>query len=214
MTDFADIPLIDAHIHMRTIASITNQTNVMEACGLTAVNVLASAAMSGLNINQNVLAALFKVERRGEVYAFGGLHHQRPAVEAAAPDFAGQLRRIRELGFDGIKMIEGKPSIYKMLGTPLNDPLYDRFYALLAEWQFPLLLHVGDPAMMWDPEQVQQWALDRGWFYGDGTYPTLEQLYGQVEDVLTRHPTLPLILAHLAFLEDDMVLGQRVAKAI
>jgi len=204
MANAPDIPLIDAHIHMRTVASITNQTNVMQACDLAAVNVLAAAAHGGLNINQNVLAALFKAERPGSVYAFGSLHHQPPAADPASPDFPGQLRRIRELGLDGVKMIEGKPSVYKQLGTPLNDGLYDGFYSLAEQWRFPILLHVGDPAMMWDPDKVRQWALDRGWFYGDGTYPTLEQLYAQVEDVLARRPKLVLILAHFAFLADDI----------
>ncbi|NLF32793.1 MAG: amidohydrolase family protein [Planctomycetes bacterium] len=203
MTDHSTLPLIDAHTHMRAIGSVANQSNVMDACHLTAVNALSMAARGGMNINQNVLVALFKAERPGRVYGFGGLHHEAPAVDPLRPDFAGQLRRLRDLGFDGVKMIEGKPSVYKPLATPLNDPLYDEFYGLLEAWRMPVLLHVGDPAGMWDTVNPPAWAVQRGWVYGDGTYPTLEELYAQVTDVLDRHPSLRLILAHFAFLDGD-----------
>ena len=204
MADWLDTDIIDGHIHMRVVASIRNQTDVMKACGLSAVSVASVPPHGGLNINQNVLGALFKAVEPDRVYWFAGLHHQPPAVDADEPDFAGQLRRIRLMGCDGIKFIEGKPTVYKMLHTPLNDPLYDEFYAQMAAEQIPLLFHVGDPSRNWDSDRVSANIKARGWFYGDGTFPGREELYDQIDDVLERFAGLPLILAHFYFMEDDI----------
>lgn len=204
MEDYLTVPLIDCHIHMRTIASIINQANVMEACNLKAINVASVPTHGGLNINQNVLGALFKALYPDRVYWFGGLHHEPPAVDAKRPDFAGQLQRVHRMGCDGIKFIEGKPTVYKLLQTPLNDPLYDEFYAAMSADQIPLLFHVGDPSKSWDPERVSKWIRQRGWFYGDGTFPAREELYAQIDDILERFENLPVIFAHFYFMEDDI----------
>ncbi|MFW6146259.1 MAG: hypothetical protein ACOC7R_02890 [Planctomycetota bacterium] len=47
MTDPAAPSLLDAHTHMRTVASIANQSNVMDACSLAAVNALPMAVRGG-----------------------------------------------------------------------------------------------------------------------------------------------------------------------
>jgi len=204
MTDWLDSDIIDCHTHMRTIASIRNQKEAMETCKLAAISVMSVPVHGGMNINQNVLGALFKASEPERVYWFGGLHHQPPVVDAAKPDFAGQLRRIRAMGCDGIKFIEGKPTVYKMVGTPLNDPLYDEFYAQMATERIPLLFHVADPPRNWAADRISASIKARGWFYGDGTFPTREQLYEQIDDILSRFEHLPLILAHFFFLGDDI----------
>jgi len=204
VTKHTDIPLIDVHIHVRTVASIANQVDVMEACNLAAVNVLSVPPHGGLNINQNVLGALFKALWPDRVYWFCGVHHGPPAVPADRPDFAAQLRTLREMGCDGVKMIEGKPTVYKQLGTPLNDRLYDEFYGLLESERIPLLFHVGDPSKNWDPNRVSQQTRARGWFYGDGTFPARKTLYKEIDDVLARFPRLTVIFAHFYFFEDQI----------
>jgi len=204
MVDWLDTDIIDCHIHMRALASVRNQTDVMNACGLAAVNVASVPPHGGLNINQNVLGALFKAVEPRRVYWFAGLHHQPPVVDADNPDFAGQLQRARRMGCDGIKFIEGKPSVYKTLHTPLNDPLYDEFYAQMAAERIPLLFHVGDPSRNWDPDRASAYVKARGWFYGDGTFPSREELYDQIDDVLARFAGLRVIFAHFYFVEDDI----------
>ena len=183
---------------------MTNQLKVMDACGLSAIAAMSVPCHGGLNLNQNVLGALLKATRPGGVYWFAGLQHGPPAVEEASPDFAGQLRRMREMGCDGVKFLEGKPTIYKDLGKPLTDARYDEFYAEMAQQGIPLLFHVADPSSNWDATRVSQATKDRGWFYGDGTFPTREELYGQVDTILDRFSGLKVILAHFYFVEDDI----------
>jgi predicted TIM-barrel fold metal-dependent hydrolase len=199
-----ETPIIDCHIHVRAIGSLVNQGDVMDACRLAGVNVLSSAALGGLNINQNVLCALFKARRPDRVWWFGGLHHLPPIGGQGTPDFATQVRFLRALGCDGMKMIEGKPSAYVQIGRALDDPAYDDYYALLEAERIPLLLHVADPPEFWDPDRVSPALRERGWSYGEGDFPTREQLYEQVESVLDRFRRLPLVLAHFAFMDDDI----------
>ena len=202
MEAFANLPIIDCHVHMRGLSSLANLLGMLEAADLSAMNILCVPALGGRNVNQNAVGLLFKAMHPGRFYAFGGLHYDMPAGEEVG--FAEQARRMLEAGCDGMKMLEGKPTERKRLGHPLDSPIYHEYYAFMQSQQAPILCHVGDPASFWDPEQTPQWARDRGWFYGDGTFPSLEELYGEVERVLAMFPELPVIFAHFLFLSGDI----------
>jgi len=204
MSEYADIPIIDGHVHSSYPAGIGNLVQVMGDNGLSGINIATTPAGGGRRISQNVVGALFKVEHPGKFYWFAGLHHFAPVVDRKKPDFAAQVRLMREMGCDGIKMIEGKPSEYKPIATPLNDALYDEFYGLLESEAIPLLFHVADPPRNWDPDECPQLTRDRGWFYGDGTFPTRQELYDQVDDFLARFPKLRVIFAHFYYIDDDI----------
>ncbi|MDD4638046.1 MAG: amidohydrolase family protein, partial [Bacteroidales bacterium] len=82
-------------------------------------------------------------------------------------------------------------------------------FALCEERRIPILWHVGDPAPFWR-EDAPAWARERGWYYGGGAYPSLEELYARAERVLARHPRLNVCFAHLYFCSDDMAHAQRL----
>ena len=69
----------------------------------------------------------------------------------------------------------------------------------LEENEIPLLMHVNDPHNFWDPETAPPLARQNGWFYGDGTYSTHEELYEQVYAILAKHPTLCVTFAHFFY---------------
>jgi hypothetical protein len=50
---------------------------------------------------------------------------------------------------------------------------------------------------------VEKWNIPREWTYVDGTYPSKEELYDEMRDVLTRFPELRVTLAHFGFLSAD-----------
>ncbi len=60
-----------------------------------------------------------------------------PAGDIGELDFAGQARRLREAGCDGMKMIEGKPTSRKQTGLPLDSLLYAEYYAYLGDRAVP-----------------------------------------------------------------------------
>ena len=211
MSTFADLPFVDCHFHTHILVDQVDKANMhvsrddpdkasiidlMELCNLDAINIVSSTGAVGNEerMNENLIAALAKALYPDKIYAFGGLHHQWPGVSEDDLDYAGQARRLRDIGFDGIKMIEGKPTIRRNLGRPLDSEIFDDYYGFLEAEQFPLLLHVGDPAGMWNPSSL----------YSDSSYIGREELYSEADGVLAKFPELRIIFAHFYFMSNDM----------
>jgi predicted TIM-barrel fold metal-dependent hydrolase len=117
------------------------------------------------------------------------------------------------MGADGIKMLEGKPSVRKRLGIPLSSSVYQELYAFLEAEGIPILLHVADPDTFWDPRKVPEAARSCGCFYGTGEHPTKEELLEEVEEILQRFHSLNMILAHFCFLSNDMDRASRMLES-
>ena len=189
-------PIIDAHNHlMNSNKGIKQFAKIKEVFGYERINILSLELMT--NALQNPRMLVYKLHSPND-YIFGSLNHN------ISIPFMEQLKQMEMLGFDGIKMIEGKPDSRLKSDLPLNDKTYDDFYSYLEEKQIPLLLHVADPEEFWDEEKVPKWAKRAGWFWGDERYPKKEELYEEVDKVLEKFPNLVIILAHFYFLSADL----------
>lgn len=205
MSSFTALPLINAHTHMRSaLNSLLNLADIMEQCHFEAMCVACTSATRPERLPTNALALLMKAMYPQRVYWFPGLHYAMPAAAYTPPSVAEQIARSAAAGADGIKLIEGKPTARRQIGLPLDDEHYEPVYAGCERLGLPILMHVADPEELWDWEALPEWARRREWFYGDGTFPTKEGLYAEVEHILERHPRLKLILAHFYFLSADM----------
>lgn len=184
LKSFKSIPIIDGHFHM--LADIEQQhlftriPAIWRACGLRAANVLSVSA--GGPLNQNMAAALAKALYPDRCYAFAGLHYSLPAVAPKQIDLGGQAKTLFEIGFDGFKMIEGKPSVREQLGVALDDPVYDEYYSFLESEALPLVFHVADPWSGGEPPEA------------------IARVYSEAENVLQRFPGLHIIFAHFYFM--------------
>ncbi len=189
--------MIDGHVHIfgHGIQGVKDLLAYEKKQGYAACNYLSCECMG--DAAQNALGIYLKAVAP-ENYAFGGLTYRYDC------DFEKELLDLWEIGFDGMKMVEDKPTIRKELGVSFHDPRYDRFYARLEEMQIALVAHVADPEECWDRELIPDWAYAAGYFYGDGTYVEKETLYEEVEDVLCRFPRLRIVLAHLYFMSADL----------
>ena len=152
-----------------------------------------------------------KMRHPSSVFLFGGIDwalalDREPA--AAKEALLLQLNRLRALGFDGVKLLTGKPNIRKALGTPLDGPVFAPLYEWLEETRFPVLWHVGDPAEFWSAETVPLWARQNQWWY-DETHPPKAQIDREIAAVLTRHSRLNLILPHFFFLSGDLAEAEK-----
>ena len=115
-----------------------------------------------------------------------------------------QLERLYELGIDGVKFLNMKPNYRKHVGKGINNPYYDKALSMMEERGTPVLIHSGDPAHFWDISKMSEEHIARGWFYGDGRYPTLEQLYTECYEMLDKHPKLNVTFAHFFFISNRM----------
>lgn len=199
--------IIDSHWHLYALEDgekslLPAMAAAKERCGLSAVNLCSIPIYLDLGPEQNILMALYKLADP-TAYAFGGIvYPERPfrTPMPAGMDPLSQYEELMALGFDGIKMLETKPTEQKAYGVRVDDMAFDAFFAACEKDGTPMIWHVADPETFWDIDRIPQRFLDRGWFYGDGTYLSYEDTYGQVENVLRRHPGLMVTFAHFYFL--------------
>lgn len=137
-------------------------------------------------------------------YAFAGLHHDQ--------DFIEQTKRYMDQGFRGIKLLEGKPSLYRYYGYGFEHPRFDEFYAFAAENAIPLLIHNNDPLKHWDINKISKSAIEKGWYY-DHTIPSQEHFFKVLEDILLRHPQIHAALAHYGFYSNNIPRAEKLMEA-
>ena len=197
--------IIDGHLH---IEDIYNENGVsfldgfdeyIEKSQVKTVNI--AALPSGKrDVSNNILAAFYKLTHDG-VFAHGGLTYTSYPAPNPAPegmDPLTQYKELMEIGFDGIKMLEGKPQLHKMISIALDDEYFDGFLAEAEKDKTHVLFHVNDPEDFWDPKN-KEWLSERGWYYGDGDYASNEEVYRQIFALLEKHPNLCATFAHFFF---------------
>jgi len=143
-----------------------------------------------------------KAEPGKKLYACASLCHYFDERDTA-DGYLEQGKLMYLLGFDGFKMLEGKPGLRKKLGRRLDDAILDKFYAYAEEMHMPITMHVADPPSFWDRSKVSEYALKKGWFC-DETFPTLAQFREETESVLAKFPKLSVTLAHFYFISQDL----------
>jgi len=194
---------IDGHAHLSGLEGIARLVRSARAAGLERMNL--ACLWRAETVNANPEAFVAKAEHPELFYVFGGLDHCSciSGGRVGSPPLAAQVDRLAELGADGIKMIETKPTSRKVLDVPADSDYFEGLFSRLEERSLPLLWHVADPEEFWDPVRVPAWARKAGWFY-DGSFVPKETLYAEVERVLERHPRLVVIFAHFLFLSADL----------
>lgn len=187
---------IDGHVHMFEcgIEGIEDLINFQNQFGYVASNYLSCECMG--DCAQNALGIYLKLKKPGN-YAFGGLHYRY------SYSFAEEAKKLIEIGFDGMKMVENKPTLRKKLKMASNDPRYDEFYSLVEQEKLPMIVHVADPEEFWDKQAIPSWAIDAGYYYGDGSFVSKETIYDEAFDVLDRFPNLRISFAHFFFMSAD-----------
>lgn len=128
----------------------------------------------GRDMSANAVGLYLKERLSPHAYAFAGFSHWGDEWEST-DGCKRQAMLYRRMGFDGIKILEGKPNQRRALGRALDSAPYESFFAYAEETAFPILMHAGD-------------------YMSKAT----EALLNETENVLKRHPELRLTLAHFA----------------
>ena len=203
--EFQKRKIIDGHIHYAHYGYQDSLMAILDDAGIDKFAVVCTPDLARLSLVPD--AVLLKAAFPERVYLFGGMDISPLFImpDRSGEAFADYVETLRGLGADGVKMIEGKVQMRKMLPIPDFDaPVYEPYWQKMAETQMPLTFHVNDPEEFWDPVKVPDWAREMGWFYGDGTYINNEVQYRQVLNVLDRHPNLNVTFAHFFFLSAQL----------
>jgi predicted TIM-barrel fold metal-dependent hydrolase len=126
-------------------------------------------------------------------------------------------RAVKELEQDVKNGAHGL-KIYKSLGlqikdksgkrVPVDDPRLDPIWDKCAELKIPVLIHTGDPAPFWLPQDKsnERW-LELKQFPGRSRYgkePSWEQVMNEQFNVFKKHPRTTFISAHMAWMGHDL----------
>jgi len=195
--------IADCHVHMGKVDSEGGMEAIRRATGISRMGLVAiQNPAQGAGLPQ---ALYMKSRYPGTYYVLAGLNHAQKLSEGKVktPNLAAQVDAFAEMGCDGIKMIEGKPTSRQRMDIPVTDPYFADYWARVEELRLPIVWHVNDPEEFWDPERIPGWAKDRNWGYGPDDV-TKEALYAEVDEVLARHPRLNVSFAHFYFLSADL----------
>ena len=221
MGKYLDIPFptvknpFDGHIHMhRWYLKEKGETFIhgleeyRKVCGL---KYIALASLPSGNpipvprdVSNNIMCAFYKLANK-DTFAYGGfIYPSYPANEDEMSDMSlvTQLDELNEIGFDGIKLLEGKPNLYAKVNKPLDSDFFEEAFKKMEKEGTYLLMHAVDPQSFWTDATESNIA--RGWYYGDNDkYPHYTDIYNQIDNVLKKHPSLNLCLAHFFFLSEN-----------
>jgi len=198
-----NIRIIDSHSHISNPGSIQYLVQSAQKHSFDKF-CIASLSCAGISdIAQNLLCALAKIMYPGRIYAYGGLLYPHDSAGVDGQYLLDQAVRLKQLGFDGMKMLEGKPDTRKQTGLPLDSPVYDKYYSYLEAEGIPVTYHVGDPKVFWDEEKAPDWAKKEGWTYTDGSFVSKEALYSEVDGFLSKFPQLKVTFAHFFFMGEE-----------
>lgn len=195
--------LIDGHVHYDISG---DPLKILKALEITNADAccLESQVMA-TKINQNLDDLYAKLICGKKVYIDLALDAYLYYHQEKLKEMPKYIERMINLGFDGIKMIEGKPTTRKELPIPnFDDPSFDATFAYIEKNKISVTWHVNDPEEFWSEELVPDWARRSGWFYADGTYVNNMDQYRQVENVLKKHPNIYITFAHFYFLSNDL----------
>ncbi len=191
--------VIDSHLHIYNWTDENGEDffhcfeEYKQRMGVSAINICALPSGYGSDVTSNLMCAVYKLINEN-TYAHAGLLYDKYPMGATLPDgmdFVTQLDELEAIGFDGIKMLEGKPTLHRTIGKNLLNDLHGEFFAEAQKRGTHITFHINDPKEFWTTE-----GLD---YYGDETFATHEELYEQAYEIFRRYPNLKVTLAHFFF---------------
>ena len=199
----------DAHIHFLLDTDLKTSVKYFKEYfknnDIEKASVMSCPTYAKGDILQNLKALYYKNELKPNVYAFAGLYYENfnntSNKEFYSNDFYNQVKTYIENGYDGIKILEGKPSERSKIKVMLSDEVFDKMFSFLEDNNVLVTLHNSDPATFWNLSLMTPYQIEKGWYVGDDM-PSKAGLFQDVIAVLKKHPKLRLTLAHFGFTTD------------
>ena len=198
------LPINDAHVHLFDAREIEECQAMIDWCGYTHWNFLAYTMLDfpGCFAN-NLLGALMKLKENGRCRVFASFDYNMDYTVPDARELRRQIEFFNKAGFDGIKMMDGKPAIRVSQGIRLDAENYDLMFDYAEKTQMPITYHINDPIEFWYWEKLPEWAKKANDFYGNGKFPHKWEIDEEAFCFLRKHPKLNIILPHFFFVSDQ-----------
>ena len=188
---FHPMPICNCHVHIMrphpVDESVTLYQNMRSYLNVERILILGLEADSLLLDNTSNIQALYMKEKMDYTYAFASFVYDE--VSPATPEgILEQAKFYETVGFDGIKMLEGKQNFHTRYNCKLDGPVYEPFWSYAEKKGIPILMHLGDTVDSFLPDRMHE----------------KEMLHAEMEHVLKKFPKLNIIFAHFYFMSHDM----------
>lgn len=196
---------IDAHIHYALPLEPERLIAFMDKTGTDMANLVLVPDRKRLTAVPDALMAKAKYPNRFYVFTSFDVSEYYRHQSRIGKYMAKFVDNMRRCGCDGIKIIEGKPSMRKFMAIPdFDKPCWDPLWEYVEKTQFPVLWHLNDPETCWgEPDQAPRHIRMAGELYDD-SFINNEDQYRQMENILSRHPNIKFIFAHLYFMSAQL----------
>lgn len=197
---------IDSHMHYSLPLPPEELISFMDRNGIDKANLVLVPHRNRLTSVPDALMAKAKYPDRFYVFtSFDVSEYFRHGKEIGKylVKFVDNMRRC---GCDGLKIIEGKPSMRKIMGAipGFDAPVWEPLWEYIEKTHFPVLWHLNDPESCWgDPDKAPRHIRIGNELYDD-TFVNNEEQYRQMEAILERHPNIKFVFAHLYFMSAQL----------
>jgi len=207
MLDFSKFrkhSVIDCHVHLWMLRNgVTGPLlSQQEIALLETIQASGLEAMYVFSRNDDAPLAL-KERNPTKFYAGGYAPWSSDTQSFKVDDWDKYIASLKKQGYDGVGEMGSKTAL-RDKHTPLDSKYYAGFWGACEKQGFPVLCHIGDVEDFWYEDSTPQWAKDRSWGYYRGDYPSLQELYAEIEHVLGEHPDLKITLCHFLFMSPDI----------
>jgi predicted TIM-barrel fold metal-dependent hydrolase len=206
--------VLDCHVHpgiaLPRAAYIEGEIKYLDLinkASLDKMNLLSTLDAVKLNQNPDLIHA--KLMHPHLLYIFGALEYPTIIYSGTNLDLkkvkhislVKQVDTLVNIGFDGIKMIEGHARWRKYVG-PLNTKKYKEYFKHMEAIQFPIIAHAKATALStsyvneteprpYDKKETPLRVRQAGWYH-----PLLKKERWEIADVIHDCPNLKIIFAH------------------
>ncbi len=209
----AKFPVVDIHGHPPALTSEDAIARVAAAMDPINVQVMVNASGASGERLQQQIAAIRASRHKDRFVMFTNITFrdvgpgfgQKAAAQLEADVKAGALGLGEIMKGFGLTARKADGSRLK-----LDDPELDPIWQTAARLNIPVFIHTADPAEFFQPMDYQneRWlemALYSDRRYFDRTrFPSFEELMGERDRLIAKHPKTTFILAHLGWHANDL----------
>ena len=197
---------IDSHMHYSLPLEPETLISFMDRNGIDMANLVLVPHRKRLTSVPDALMAKAKYPDRFYVFTSFDVSEYFRHGKEIGKYLTKFVDNMRQCGCDGLKIIEGKPSMRKIMGAipGFDDLVWEPLWEYLEKTQFPVLWHLNDPETCWgEPDKAPRHIREGNELYDD-TFVNNEEQYRQMEAILDRHPNIKFIFAHLYFMSAQL----------
>ena len=189
----------DMHIHVFNFKDLETILEMIDEYDYEYIAVHSLSSDGGARQANNFVTVALKAMLPERIFAYGSFDYPKEGGVYTPEIALEQVKNLAACGFDGVKMLEGKPNVRQRTGISIDCGYYDLAFAYMEKEGMPLELHVADPEEFWSRDLCPGWVAAAGYDWFTGDFVPKWKLEHEAMEVIKRFPDLKVSLAHWFF---------------